>query len=198
MLAEPLLVVARVAAALDALGVRYVVGGSLASSLYGIPRSTQDVDLVAELREAHVARFVESLTDEFYVDADMIRDAIARRASFNVVHLATMFKADVFIPRLDAWSRGELARGILQEVQAGGTSFKLRLASAEDTLLHKLVWYRLGDGISERQWKDVLGILKIQGALLDDRYLDEWAIALEVVDLLMRARQQSAVTPSSP
>ncbi|HEX7602522.1 MAG TPA: hypothetical protein VF316_12990 [Polyangiaceae bacterium] len=184
MLAEPLLVVARVAAALEALGVRYVVGGSLASSLYGVPRSTQDVDLVAEL------------LDE--LDADMIRDAIARRASFNVVHLATMFKADVFIPRLDAWSRGEMTRGVVQNVEAGGTSFTLRVASAEDTLLHKLVWYRLGDEISERQWKDVLGILKIQGASLDDRYLDEWAVSLDVVDLLARARRENAVSRSSP
>jgi hypothetical protein len=193
MLAEPLLVVAQVAAALDALGVRYVIGGSLASSLYGVPRSTQDVDLVADLREAHVAPFVQALTGGFYVDADMIRDAIARRASFNVVHLATMFKADVFIPRLDAWSLGELERGVVQYVQAGGTSFALRLASAEDTLLHKLVWYRLGHEISERQWKDVLGILKIQGASLDSRYLDEWAAALDVVELLARARREGAV-----
>jgi len=198
MLAEPLLVVARVAAALEALGVRYVVGGSLASSLYGVPRSTQDVDLVAELLDEHVVPFVASLAGEFYVDADMIRDAIARRASFNVVHLATMFKADVFIPRLDAWSRGELTRGVIQNVEVGGTSFTLRLASAEDTLLHKLVWYRLGDEISERQWKDVLGILRIQGTSLDERYLDQWAIVLDVVELLARARRANAVSRSSP
>lgn len=192
MLAEPLQVVAQIATALDALGVRYVVGGSLASSLYGIPRSTQDVDLIAELRGEHVDAFVASLKGAFYVDADMIRQAIARRASFNVVHLATMFKGDVFIPRLDAWSRGELARGAIQRVEVGGASFALRLASAEDTLLHKLVWYRLGDEVSDRQWRDVLGILRVQGAGLDDDYLDEWAAALDVASLLARARREAS------
>jgi hypothetical protein len=191
MLAEPLLVVAHVAQALDALAVRYVVGGSVASSLYGVPRSTQDVDIVAELREEHVAPFVAALQATFYVDADMIREAISRRASFNVVHLATMFKADVFIPRLDAWSRGELSRGVVHQVESGGATFAIRLASAEDTLLHKLVWYRLGGEISERQWKDVLGVLKIQGRALDAAYLDEWARALDVADLLERARHRS-------
>ena len=110
MLSEPLLVVGRLARAFDDLAIRYVVGGSLASSLYGIPRATQDVDLVAEIGLPHVEALTNALADEFYVDAGMIRDAIKRRASFNVVHLATMFKADVFVTRGDAWSREEMSR----------------------------------------------------------------------------------------
>jgi hypothetical protein len=105
MLSEPLLVVARMARTFDDLGVRYLVGGSLASSIYGTPRATQGVDLVAEIGPHHVEPLTSALSDEFSIDAGMIRDAIRRRASFNVVHFATMFKADVFIGRGDAWSR---------------------------------------------------------------------------------------------
>lgn len=97
MLSEPLLVVATIARIFDALGIRYLVGGSVASSVYGIPRATQDVDLVADMRLSDADAITSAMAGEFYVDADMIRDAIQRRASFNVVHLATMFKADVFI-----------------------------------------------------------------------------------------------------
>lgn len=110
MLSDPLLVVSVLARVFDELGIRYLVGGSLASSVYGIPRATQDVDLVADLRPDSVQAFHDRLAGAFYVDVDMIRDAIARRASFNVIHLETMFKADVFIMKFDSWSREEMTR----------------------------------------------------------------------------------------
>lgn len=105
ILAEPLSVVAEVAGAFDKLGVRYLVGGSLASSVYGIPRATQDVDLVADLPSTLVDAFCSLLQDAFYIDGDMIREAIQRKASFNIVHIGTMSKADVFIMKGDSWSR---------------------------------------------------------------------------------------------
>jgi hypothetical protein len=191
---EPLLVVARIAAAFDALSVQYVVGGSLASSVYGIPRATQDVDLVADLRHEHIEPLTASLAKDFYVDADMIADAIKRRASFNVVHLVTMFKADVFVPGRDSWTREELRRARSENFDIEQGSVNIRFASPEDTLLHKLVWYKLGNEISERQWRDVLGIMKVQGAALDENYLDTWADAIDVVALLKRARQESGRT----
>jgi hypothetical protein len=110
MLSEPILVVARIVQAFDAMGIQYVVGGSLASSIYGVPRATQDVDFVADLKAPDAAKLEQLLSGEFYVDADMIRDAIVKRASFNVIHLATMFKADVFVMKRDAWSREEMSR----------------------------------------------------------------------------------------
>ena len=190
MLSEPLLVVARLARTFDDLAIRYVVGGSLASSLYGIPRATQDADLVAEIELTHVDALRGALADEFYVDSGMIRDAIGRHASFNVVHLATMFKADVFIPRGDAWSREELSRARSESFETADGKVAIRFASAEDTLLHKLVWYRLGNEISDRQWSDVLGVLKVQSGSMDRQYLEFWARSLNVSDLLSRATQQ--------
>lgn len=190
MLSEPLLVVARIAAAFDTLSVPYIVGGSLASSVYGIPRATQDVDLVAILSPEHIEPLTAALAGEFYVDSDMIADAIKRRASFNVVHLATMFKADVFVPGRDSWTLEELKRGRTEHFDVESGSVGIRFASPEDTLLHKLVWYKLGNEISERQWRDVLGIMKVQGAQLDSSYLDIWADAIDVVALLNRARRE--------
>jgi hypothetical protein len=146
MLAEPLLVVARVAAALEEAGVLYLVGGSLASSTYGIPRATQDVDLVAGLRQEHVAPLVRALEAEFYIDAGMVRDAIRRRASFNVIHLATAYKADIFILHASPWAREEMGRRRLETLDSEDGALHLYLSSPEDTILHKLEWYRQGGG----------------------------------------------------
>jgi hypothetical protein len=190
MLSEPILVVVRLVQAFDALGVAYVVGGSLASSVYGIPRATQDVDLVADLKSTDAEELERLLSGDFYVDGDMIRDAIARRASFNVIHLATMFKADVFIMKPDAWSREEMSRARQEKLDGPDGAVAIRFASPEDTLLHKLVWFRLGKEISDRQWSDILGVLKIQGESVDTEYLERWAPVLGVADLLVRARNQ--------
>lgn len=189
ILAEPLSVVAQVADAFNKLGVSYLVGGSLASSVYGIPRATQDVDLVADLPLVAVEDFCSLLKDSFYVDGDMIRDAIARRASFNVVHLGTMFKADVFIMKGDSWSREEMSRVREETIESLGVS--IRFASPEDVLLHKLIWYKLGNEISDRQWGDVVGVLRVQGDLLDQKYLEYWADILDVSKLLSRALKEA-------
>jgi hypothetical protein len=190
MLSEPIQVVATIARTFDTLGIRYLVGGSVASSVYGIPRATQDVDLVADLQLSQVDAVTKSMAGEFYVDADMIRDAIQRRASFNVVHLETMFKADIFILQGDSWSREEMARARTEELDIAGSKVNIRFASPEDTLLHKLIWYKLGNQISDRQWSDILGVIKVQGNMLDQAYLDRWAPLLDVFDLLLRARRE--------
>lgn len=190
MLSEPILVVGQLAHAFDTLRVQYVVGGSLASSVYGIPRATQDVDLVAEMNSSHAEPLAQLLGGDFYVDVDMILDAVRRRASFNVIHLATMFKADVFVMKGDSWSREEMRRARSEQLDGPQGALTIRFASPEDTLLHKLVWYRLGNEISDRQWGDILGVFKVQGTLLDDEYLNRWATALGVDDLLARLRSQ--------
>ncbi len=182
-LGEAIAVTLLVTRALEKLGVPYVVGGSVASSLYGEPRSTADADVVAALRLEHVGPLVAELEGPFYVDADMIRDAIRRRFEFNVLHLATMFKVDVFVPALDAVVRRELVRGGRYDLGDGNTFV---VASPEDTIVQKLRWFQLGSHVSERQWRDALGIVRVRAAALDRPYLEETAKALGVEALLQR------------
>lgn len=178
---------APVANLLERLGVRYHVGGSVASSSYGAPRATMDVDLVADLRPEHAAPLARELQTEYYVDEDVVRDAIARSRSFNVIHLQTMIKVDVFVPPDRPFDRQEMARARVRtlDLAPGARSFPVK--SAEDRVLRKLEWYRAGGEVSERQWGDVLGVLKVQAAALDRAYLDRWAAQLSLADLLERA-----------
>ena len=175
------------AATFERLDVPYLVGGSLASSLYGEPRSTQDVDFVAFLEPDHVAPLVASIEKDFYVDLDRVRRAVARKASFNALHLKTMFKADVFVPERTPSSLREMSR---RRVELAPDK-AIWVASAEDVVLQKLVCYRKGNEVSDRQWRDVLSVLEVGGAKLDDEYLDESASELGVADLLERARRRT-------
>ena len=190
--ADAIVVTLLVTRALDRLGVPHAVVGSLASSLYGIPRSTNDVDIVAALRPDHAARLAGALANEFYVDQDMISDAIARKSEFNVIHLATMFKIDIFVPAVDPASQAQITRSA--PVDAGG-DIKLPVASAEDVTVQKLLWFRKGGETSERQWLDTLGVIAVQGDRLDMAYLRQTARAVGVEDLLDRALIESAAGP---
>ena len=171
--------------ALEQLGVPYHIGGSVASSIYGILRATIDVDLVADLRLGQVQPLLKQLEATYYIDEDMIRDAIRHRSSFAVIHLNTMLKVDVFIPKSRLFDQEELRR-VQQEVLAEGTR-PFNVASPEGTILNKLEWYRMGGEVSDRQWNDILGVLKVQGTGLDMAYLERWSASLNVTDLLERA-----------
>ena len=171
--------------ALEELGVPYHIGGSVASSLYGLPRLTIDVDIIADLRLEQVRPLVLRLQTDYYIDEDMIRDAIRRRSSFNVIHLDTMLKVDVYIPKSRSFDQEELRR-VQQEVLLEGAR-PFNVASPEGTILNKLEWYRMGGEVSDRQWNDILGVLKVQGTHLDMAYLQRWAANLKVTDLLERA-----------
>ena len=171
--------------ALEELGIPYHIGGSVASSLYGLPRLTIDADLVADIRMKHVRPLVEQLETDYYIDEDMIRDAIRRQSSFNVIHQDTILKVDIFISKSRLFDQEEL-RKIRQEVLSEGTR-PFNIASPEGTILNKLEWYRMGGEVSDRQWNDILGVLKVQGTNLDIAYLRHWAANLNVTDLLERA-----------
>lgn len=190
-LPEPLAVSLIVARAFEKLGLRYLIGGSLASSLYGVPRSTNDADMLAEM-PAHLAdELAAELAGEFYVDANLIRDAAMRGASFNVIHLATMFKVDVFVATRDPMTQEEMRRRQEHRLSPDDEA-RAFFATAEDTVLQKLDWYRKGGEISERQWKDIIGVLRMQVGAVDVEYMKKWAAHLGVADLLGRALGDSS------
>ena len=158
MLPEQIAVTMQVIGALEGLGVPYAIGGSFASALHGVMRATMDVDLVADLRLEHVAPLSQALGEAFYADPEMMREAIGRHGSFNLIHLDTLFKVDLFVARPRDFDRAQLARR--QSHQLGeDPACRAYVASAEDTVLAKLEWYRLGGEVSDRQWRDVLGVL---------------------------------------
>ncbi|HYO50272.1 MAG TPA: hypothetical protein VEW94_10515 [Chloroflexia bacterium] len=178
--------------AFRSLGVPYQIGGSLASSAWGLPRSTQDANLVADLRSEHVAAFVAQLMDQYYVDDLMIHDAIRRHSSFNLLHLDTMLKVDVFIHKPAPFEEAAFRRARPEWLDDPPTE-QVLFTSPEDIILHKLVWYKMGGKVSERQWLDVLGVLKVQGTSLDTEYMQEWARHLDVDDLLPQARNEAGL-----
>jgi hypothetical protein len=190
MLAEPLAVTLLVIDAFDKLGVPYMIGGSLASALYGTARSTLDTDLVADIKADQVALLVKMLENEFYIDESMIIDAIRTYRSFNVIHLATLFKVDVFLPKQRRFDQIQFQRRQYKVISIDPER-KAYVTTSEDIILAKLEWYRLGNEISDRQWRDILGVLKVQAGRLDLDYLRQWAAELNITDLLQRALKES-------
>lgn len=183
--------IAPVVTELERLGVSYYLGGSVASSSHGIPRSTLDVDLVADLAPKHVAPLVEALQGDYYISRPAVSDAIDRRSCFNIIHTATSFKVDVFAVKNRKYDRVALERTGRRLLDEGDPSSQFCFASAEDIILSKLEWFRMGGEVSERQWGDVLGVIKVQGGALDRAYLEKWAAELGVADLLKRAREET-------
>jgi len=182
--------VAPIAAAFEQLGVPYYLAGSVISSLFGVARATADVDVVADLRREHVRGLIDALGDAYYVDEDVVLDAITRRSMFNAIHLGTMLKVDVYIAG-SPFDRSALARHQRDSIVADAPAREFAIASAEDVVLHKLRWFRDGGEVSERQWGDILGVLRVQRAL-DLAFMRTWATALGISDLLERALAEAA------
>ena len=175
----------RILGVLDRLEIPYMAVGSLASSLHGIARPTMDIDLVASLGVEQIDEFAAGLQADFYADPETMKDALARQRSFNVIHYATSFKFDIFPLLEDEYSQIQFGRRRFAESRLlGDEPIECAYASAEDTILNKLRWYRIGGETSERQWNDLRGILQVQGDSLDRVYLQHWAERLAVSDLL--------------
>lgn len=190
MTPEPIAVTLLVVQALEALEVPYLIGGSMAGALHGVPRATNDADFVVDLKMEQVEAFVRFVTPAFYADVDSIRQAVRAKRSFNLIHLATMFKVDIFVRRARPFDQSQFARRI-NAVIATDPEQTAFVASAEDTILAKLEWFRMGGEVSDRQWRDILGILKAQGERLDRAYMQEWAVRLQLEELLERALREA-------
>jgi hypothetical protein len=172
----------------DALQIRYFVGGSVASSFHGAMRSTMDVDIVADLSMEHVQPVLSSVAKEYYVSEPAIRDAIRRRSSFNLIHLRTSFKIDIFIGRGRRFDESSFARASIRRLGTAENGIDVPIASVEDILLAKLDWYLAGHEVSERQWDDVSRLVRLNRESLDWSYLESAATEIRVSDLLERLR----------
>lgn len=180
----------------EELEIAYYIGGSVASSAYGIARATMDVDLVANIEIRQVSPLIKALEKDYYIDAEMVTDAIGRSASFNLIHLETMIKIDVFIVKVQPYDSKALARRRPDTLDEESPR-KFFLSSPEDIILSKLQWYQSSGRVSQQQWKDVLGVLKVQGDKLDLEYLKYWASKLNLSDLLNRSFDDAGITESA-
>lgn len=181
---------AAVLGALDRLEIRYFVGGSVASGIYGAPRLTNGLDLVIDVRGLDADALSGLLEEEFAVDRESVREAVETGRPFNAIHRRGVFKFDFFPGGRDAFSDSELGRRqFVRCGLAGMEEMEFAVASAEDSLLAKLRRFRLGGEVSERQWHDVEGIVRTQGEEMDWGYIAKWAGDLGVEDLLDRLRR---------
>jgi len=194
MLPDALLIVRKLTQVFDDLGIPYLIGGSFASSVHGLPRATRDVDFVADIRLEHVDPLVAALDAEFYVDGQTIRAAIASRRSFNLIHLETMYKADVFVKPPDPWAREQFRRRKLRRLQSEAETSTAYVSSAEDIILQKLRRFQKGGGVSTQQLADIQGILSVQADSLDYNYLRHWASELGLTELLNQSLAAAGMT----
>jgi hypothetical protein len=186
VIASPINVALRVARVFEEHDVRYVVGGSLASSISGEPRATLDVDLVVALSHDTVESVVAALGEDFHADPEGIHRAIREKSSANLIHLPTSIKIDLFVMGGSPIDAEQMDRRRRLKV-ADDPDRYLYVYTPEDILLQKLRWYRMGNEVSDQQWRDILGIVLVQGNALDLTYLRRSAELLKVSDLLERA-----------
>ena len=175
--------------ALNQLGIRFYAGGSVASSIHGVARFTQDLDLVADIPPSRLGELAAMPSPRFYADEEQMRQGLRFGRSFKVIHLASGFKVDLYPLPNDEFHRSELARASPRRwIIDPAYSVELPVASPEDTLLSKLESYRRGGEASDRQWADILGVARTQR--LDYLYMEEWAGQLGVASLLQRLRAE--------
>lgn len=190
MHADPVHVALEVAAALERVGVPYLIGGSVASTVWGEPRATLDVDFVVQLDVDQVELLAEALEADFVLERESMREAARQARHCNLIHLAPMLKVDLHVRR-DVGHNGEEMRRARRVRLRDDPEGYARVATPEDTVLQKLRWFREEGEVSDRQWRDVLGVIKGSGRELDSAYLERWAEELEVADLLRRARGEA-------
>ncbi len=184
-ISEPIQVVLKVTTILDKLEIPYFIGGSLATAVHGVARATMDADLVIDMPMEHIEPFTGALKEDFFIDEQMIRNSLRRGMSFNILHKETMFKVDFFPRKNRTFESSQFKRREKHVLVPGNNQF-IYIASPEDMILAKLEWYKMGGQQSERQWQDILSVMKVQAERLDLEYLKKWALKLRVADLLAR------------
>ncbi|MBZ4419336.1 hypothetical protein [Myxococcus sp. RHSTA-1-4] len=180
-----LLVALQCAESFEQVQVGYFLGGSLASSLQGEPRATNDIDFVLDLKPSQVEPLAQALGSDFEVDIESLRESAMRRGSWNIFHQPTVTKVDLFILRSGAFDQSEFSRRRRIVLTPDGRG--LYIKSPEDSVLRKLLWFRDGGEVSSTQWRDVVQILRLAAGTLDGVYLREWASRLGTQELLERA-----------
>jgi hypothetical protein len=183
---EEFLVLKQLADALDYLSIDYAIGGSIASSLYGKVRFTQDADINVALSSDKAEELYKALKDYFYINKDAMHEAVSNRGSFNVIHLESAFKIDIFIQKDDDFNRQVFLRRRKVKLE-DSIDCLFDVVSAEDIILLKLQWYQSYGCVSERQWTDVLGVLAVQTRSLDMKYLRSCSEKLGLKDILQQA-----------
>jgi len=178
---------------LENLKIPYYLGGSVASSAMGLPRTTLDIDIIADVQAFHAGRLADALRGSFYIDQDQIAAAIRHRSSFNLIHSETALKVDIFIPKEREYDREAMDRRRRESLSGEEDAISCYLASPEDIILSKLEWYKSGGLVSRRQWQDVQGVMKVQGRELDQIYLRKWAPKLSIPELLEKALIEAGI-----
>ncbi len=190
MVIDPLELAEQIATIFETLNIPYLVGGSVASSLLGESRSTQDLDLVISISLSKAQQLIRVMEAEFYISESAVVEAVIAKRSFNIINLASMEKVDIFVLGDDAFSRSKMSRRQMYRTESEKGIY---IYSAEDIILQKLCWYKLSATESQKQWRDVLGVLKVQGEHLDFNYLTQWANTLNIKTLLELALKQAGL-----
>lgn len=175
------------------LGIPYLIGGSVASILYGMVRYTNDADIVVDIKPHQAHALARALSESFFIYVESIESAIEHQSSFSLVHKESVIKVDIFVNQGRSFDRSRFDRRA-EKLMAISPPRTAWVSTPEDIVLAKLEWFRMGGEVSERQWRDVLGVIKIQADKLDEVYLRRWARILNVSDLLERALEEGKKT----
>ena len=170
---------------LEMLNIAYVIGGSMASSAYGVVRFTQDADITIEPFGPMTDKLFDILKKDFYISKEAMYQALQSRSSFNIIHFGTAFKIDLFVRAENEFQKQMFSRS--RKLRLGKSKKLVSFVSPEDIILLKLGWYKQSDCTSQRQWSDILGVLTAKTSATDYEYLKSWATKLGLNELLQKA-----------